>query len=369
MDIMSEYIRSNIQILGICALVLAVLLVRIAASLRSGRREISDGKHEDAWRKTFARCEASGSFALKDMEISRFAINPMLRAFGRLAEAGAGKDCAAILRENSRKITARLSTQTDNAKKGYFAYILAISDLSELPAEQRTEYIGFVRPMLSNHSIFCRENALKALYNLGDADAVAEAVEKLSADAHLHNEKLLSDGMNSFRGDRAKLAEALMERFERYDDHSQSAIITFFTVAGFHDWDAFFKERLAREEISIDQRCDILRLLMKVPSADTKRILIDTLREKGKAEDWQTAAVAATGLSCYPDDAETVEALRYGITSPAWSVRKNCAAALVKLRAPREVLDGILCGEDAYARDALRFALDQREDQTEGEKE
>jgi HEAT repeat protein len=223
--------------------------------------------------------------------------------------------------------------------------------------------------MLSNHSIFCRENALKALYNLGDADAVAEAVEKLSADAHLHNEKLLSDGMNSFRGDRAKLAEALMERFERYDDHSQSAIITFFTVAGFHDWDAFFKERLAREEISIDQRCDILRLLMKVPSADTKRILIDTLREKGKAEDWQTAAVAATGLACYPDDAETVEALRYGITSPAWSVRKNCAAALVKLRAPREVLDGILCGEDAYARDALRFALDQREDQTEGEKE
>ena len=74
------------------------------------------------------------------------------------------------------------------------------------------------------------------------------------------------------------------------------------------------------------------------------------------AEDWQTAAVAATGLAEYPDDGAVTDALEYGITSPAWNVRMNCAASLVKLDPPREVLDGILGGDDAFAADALKFA-------------
>ncbi len=75
--------------------------------------------------------------------------------------------------------------------------------------------------------------------------------------------------------------------------------------------------------------------------------------DKGKAEDWQTAAVAATGLDRYPDDGDVVNALEYGITSPAWNVRMNCAGALVRLNPPEAVLNDILNGGDAFAADAL----------------
>jgi len=357
---MIEFLKTNYQTIGICALVMAVLIVRIVFSVRSENRNRAQKKRKQAWKDTISRCRSDGNFTLTNKEIARFSVSAMLRAFGDLNETNEREACSAIIRENSKKLIARIITRADNAEKGYFAYILSVSDLSDLAEEERADYTGFVKQLLSNNSVYCRENALKALYNLGDAKAVADAVETLSADARLHNEKLLSDGMNTFRGDRKKLAEALMERFDNYDDHSQSAVITFFTVAGFHDWDEEFKKRLERADISTDQRCDILRLILKVPSEETKKILIDVLRAKGQAEDWQTAAVAATGLADYPDDAETIDALKCGITSPAWNVRMNCAFSLVKIDPPREIFDEILCGSDAFATDALKFALNSK---------
>ncbi len=352
-----ELIKSNYQIIGICVLVLMLLIVRIIVYLRGEKHERIEESLRQGWKTVIDRCRNTGSYVLKEREIARFSVSGWLRAFGELCETTEAEACSAILRDNSEKLIARVGGRADNAEKGYFAYVLFVADLSGLTEAQKADYAVFLRQLLSNNSVFCRENALKALYNLGDATAVADAVGMLSADARLHNEKLLSDGMNSFRGDRKKLAEALMERFELYDDHSQSAVITFFTVADFHDWDEQFKKRLDNADISTDQRCDILRLILKQPSEETKQILLRVLLDKGKAEDWQTAAVAATGLDRYPNDGEVVEALKYGITSPAWNVRMNCASSLVKLDPPAEVFDGILNGSDAFAADALRFAL------------
>ncbi len=361
---MTDFIKSNLQIIGICALIAMVLIIRIIAVLRRGNDARNQTRKQDVWRATLARCGETGSYVLRSGELSRFASGEMMRAFEALLEGGGpeAEACCAVLRENSAKLVERVSGRADTAEKGYFAHLLTVADLTGLTAEERRPYIEYTRGLLFEKSVYCRENALRALYALGDAEAVADAIRLLSSDAEVHNEKLLADGMNSFRGDRKALANALMERFDRYDDHSQSAVITFFTVADFHDWDGFFKERLAGSDISLDQRCDILRLLLRVPSEDTKRLLVDTLRDKGKAEDWQTAAVAATGLSAYPGDDEVFRALRSGITSPAWDVRKNCAATLVKLAPPKESLEEILNGDDAFAADALRYALDSEGD-------
>ncbi len=357
---MVEYFKTHYQIIGICAAAAAVLAVRIITTVRRESAAKAHDRRVQVWKRTAARCRGEGSFVLTDGEISRFSSDAMLRAFGELGECGEAEALSAILRENSGKIVARVGARADSVEKGYFAYLLSAADLAGLDKEARAEYAGFARKLLGSESVYCRENALKALYNLGDAQAVAAAVETLSSDVRLHNEKLLADGMNSFRGDRKLLAKALMERFDRYDDHSQSAVISFFTAAGFHGWDGEFKKRLQRDDISVDQRCDILRLIMKVPSWTTRPLLISILRDKAMAEDWQTAAVAATGLAAYKGDAETIDALRYGITSPAWDVRINCAFSLVRLDPPREVLDGILGGSDAFAADALRFAMSSK---------
>jgi len=352
-----EWIIDNLGILSFIALVLAILLFKIASSLTEDRRKAAQAKREQRWRKTFDRCRAAGSFRLTDRETARFSLSGMLIAFDALNKTDDADACAAVLRENSEAIVRRVSGRADGTEKGYFAYILSTADLASLPDDVRARYAAFMLKLLGADSVFCRENALKALYHLGDAGAVAAAIETLSADARLHNEKLLADGMNSFRGDQRQLAAAMMERFDRYDDHSQSAVITFFTLADFHDWDERFKARLEDPAVSLDQRCDILRLLLKAPSPETKTLLVDTLRRKGHEPDWQTAAVAATGLAAYPDDAEVIEALQSGVTSPAWSVRMNCAAALVRLAPPQEIIDGILNGGDAFAADAMRFAL------------
>jgi len=357
---MMNFIRTNFQIIGLVALVLVILIVRIAAYAHSGRRDSAQKKRELIWERAIEHCKTAGSFRLTGKKLARFSSSGMLQAFDSLNRGDERAACTAILDENSEQLISLISGRTKDAERGFFAYILSDSDLSRLGDDAKQRYVAFALQLLSNDSVYCRENALKLLYASGNAEAVASAIETLSIDARLHNGKLLSDGMNSFQGDHRELASRLMDHFDRYDDHSQSAVISFFTAAALHDWDGFFKARLENTDISIDQRCDILRLLLKSPSEETKRILSEVLRNKGHAQDWQTAAVAATGLSSYPDDPEAIDALEYGITSPAWNVRINCAFSLVKMAVPAEILDRILNGSDAFAADALRFAINSK---------
>ncbi len=359
---MLELLRNNFQITGVLLLVIIVFAARLISNSRAEKHRKADLKRIRLWNEVFYRCEKSGSYKLSGQEISWFYDSDMLRALDFTADNGHLEACSKALCANSKEITYNAVNLADTMEKGFLAYMVSAADFSDCGEEVRNDYIGCMLKLLGNDSVYCRENSLKALYNLGDAKAVAEAVGILTRDGRMHNEKLLADGLNSFGGDKAELAGALMDSFSSYDDHNQSAVITFLTTAGFHEWDEFFAERLNSPEISIDQRCDILRLLLKAPSGRTKRILIDTLKRCKDSEDWQMAAVAATGLDRYQDDAEVIDALRYAIDSRQWNVRINCAFTLVNLDPPGDVLDGILNGSDKYAADALRFAMNSDKD-------
>ncbi len=358
---MWDIISSNFQITGICLAVLIFLIVRIVLAGRADKERTRQKRLIEEWRAVFDRCRDRGNYGLTDEQIAWFSSSSRLRAFDGAGVSGDSADCARVLRANSSKIADHVTRHADNDEKGYFAYILSTLDLKDLDPDQRRAYVDLALGLIENNSVFCRENALKALYSLGDPLSVAEALRRLGEDDRYHSEKLLADGMNSFKGDIDEFARILMSHFDEFSGHYQSAIISFLTRANIHSYDGVFKERLRDDSVSVDVKCDILRILMRLPSEEIRDILIGVLREKGHSESWQTAAVAATGLSAYPNDSAVTDALSYGITSPSWDVRMNSANALVKLDPPKELVDGILNGSDRFASDALRFAIANKE--------
>jgi len=358
---MADLIRNQYQIIAVIALVLVIVAARIVNAALAGRRKMAEGRRIVLWKETLDRLSGDDSLRLTKREIARFSDSGMLKAFAFLSENGEGASCAKVLFRNGTAIVSRVEAYADPAEKGFFAYIVSRSDRSGWTDETKEPYRSFARALVRDDSVYCRENALKMLYAFGDPDAVIDAFQTLSHDGRLHNEKLLADGLASYTGDRDALVSALAEAFERFDDHTQSAVITYFTTVGYHGRDAFFRERLDDGSVSVDQRCDILRLLIKDPSEETKRILIAVLRGNRNAEEWQTAAVAANGLAEYPGDDDVIRALMKGITSPSWDVRVNSASSLVKLHAPEHVLLDIRNGADRYAADALLYALSSAE--------
>ncbi len=353
---MLDFIRSNFQIIGIILLVLIIVVLRLLNSAMSDQRKKSLETKKQRWKRTIDRLKEEDS-RLRPSEIARFSKGDWMKALGELAEGTGKDDVLQLLKKNSREIVARVETKADAVEKGYFAYLVSTVDFTGFTRDEKLPYGSCMLKLLDAPTVYCRENALRALYNLGDASWVTTAVETLSEDARLHNEKLLSDGMNTFRGDKKELAVALMNAFERLDDHSQAAVITFFTVAGFFDWNKYFEERFHQGECSLDQRCDILRLLIKDKNEETKETLLSTLLTYSHSDQWQMAAVAANGLAGYPGDDKVLDALCTGITSPHWDVRMNCALSLVKLDQTGARIESIQNGSDRYAADAMNFAL------------
>ena len=57
----------------------------------------------------------------------------------------------------------------------------------------------FLFDLLGNKSLYCRENALRALYSSEDIHAVMQALEFLNANEQLlPHKKILADGLLSF---------------------------------------------------------------------------------------------------------------------------------------------------------------------------
>ncbi len=353
---MLDFILHNYQILTVIAIALAILVIRFRNARLEEKRRTEEGKRIVVWHRTLERCREADDYRLEPQELARFSDSGMLKAFEFMAgQEGAGS-CERVLEANSAELVRRISEKADTEEKGFFAYMLSEHGKG-LGAKAEKVYTEFLFDLLLSDSVYCRENALRALYGFGNAEDVARAVKVLSDAGKLHNEKLLSDGLASFSGDAGELSEALMKLFPQLDDHSQSAVVTFFTFAGIHSYDGFFRDRVAEADVSTDQRCDIFRLLMKAPCEETKEILIRELLENGSSGSWEAAAVAATGLSSYPGDGGVISALLEQIKSPHWDVRMNCAFSLVRLGPGDDTLNGILSGGDAYAADALRFAL------------
>lgn len=82
-------------------------------------------------------------------------------------------------------------------EKACLAYVFAIFHMTKFQAKEIV--FPFLFDLLGNKSLYCRENALRALYSSEDIHAVMQALEFLNANEQLlPHKKILADGLLSF---------------------------------------------------------------------------------------------------------------------------------------------------------------------------
>lgn len=105
-------------------------------------------------------------------------------------------------------------------EKACLAYVFAIFHMTKFQAKEIV--FPFLFDLLGNKSLYCRENALRALYSSEDIHAVMQALTFLDANEQLlPHEKILADGLLSF-DKKEELIPLLWEKMSEFHPRMQS---------------------------------------------------------------------------------------------------------------------------------------------------
>lgn len=264
-----------------------------------------------------------------------------------------------ILYKNERYICS-LFGGASNDLKCFFAYTLSTFQITD--KEHNSFYKKTMLSYLSKDSVFLRQNALLAIYSFGTESYVVDAFHIIGQKHLYHNERLISDGLLTFTGDKISLSRSLINVFDTFDKHIQIAIINFLRYTGIHDYDKRFIEIAKDSNADVDIRCASIRLFSKKTGPKTTRNLIYIIEDSYDSDVWEPACVAASAIGNIDDHDENKDAINCllkSIHSKWWYVRINSAKSLSKLRITKSQIKALELQNDAYAMEELCYALDE----------
>lgn len=276
-------------------------------------------------------------------------------AFSELAGEYAGREDFSLYLARSGPLFAKLCRRYGRRRKMYrasFAWALAACG-QNIP--QARDFL--LACAVEKRSIYCRENALTALYRSGDAQGVVDALIRMSRNDIYHSQKLLADGFFSFRGNQAGLCALLWECFSLLAPGIRLAVVDFMRLL-----EADYRQALLPlldDPSTDDELCFAILRYYGRCTWEPARERMTAFLSAPRNGLWEYAAVSASVLRSYRTE-ETAEALLAALSSHSWYVRYNAAESLASMDLPEAVYLRALEGEDRYARDILGYMLDHR---------
>lgn len=291
----------------------------------------------------------------KDLEKKLTSTNQLIsyaRALDTLRKQG--KELKEYLMENYMIIQSlayhyRKKEITD---KAFFAFF--ISNNSPCQGKEYKPIMEILLSYLDGSTVYCRENVLKALYALGNAQSVENALQIINDRQWFHHQKLISDGLMTFTGDKEELAELLWSHMKKWDDNLMISVVQFITVSSDKFKERFFMV-LQSEDVEIEIRMAILRYYRRHVYEPVRPLLISYLNGE-KVIDENMRIVTASVIDRYPGD-ETVAVLKAALHHSNWYLRYNAASSLVNLEVDINKLQDVLEGEDRYAKEILTYMM------------
>ena len=222
--------------------------------------------------------------------------------------------------------------------------------------------VEFMLELVQSPNLYCRQNALNVLYTTGDVDAVMNAVWLLSDGRHFNHEKLLTDGLLSFRGDREELINRLLKKRKAYSPAIQLVVLNFVRFGSGNHQEAFF-EILQDPKEDDEFRFSAIRYFGRYPYEPAEPVIREFAAQPEKQR-WEYASIAASALASYPGQ-ETISVLKKCLTNPNWYIRYNAAVSLERFDLTYSELSDVLSGNDRFAREVLQYRLKARQQEKE----
>ena len=237
----------------------------------------------------------------------------------------------------------------------YFPYVVGKYNI--LKYADNDEVIEIMFELLYSENVYCRENALKAIYGTGNTGYACKALKAIDMNRSFHHSKLVCDGLMGFAGVKEELASRLCDEFEQYSIEMQLNILNFIRFAGIR-MDETMLAILRDEKRDDELRFSAIRYFEKFPIEDAREILQKFAKNEDKYI-WQYQAIASSAIKSYPDKL-TFEILKDNLSNSNWYVRLNSAVSCEKMGYTYTELINIFDGNDRYAREILRYCLDRR---------
>lgn len=244
----------------------------------------------------------------------------------------------------------------DRIETAYFPYIVKKYRL--IAFRTLPTVIETMLSLLDEPSIYCRENAMQALYTCGDSDCIIKALEKIDKSDLYYNGKLITDGMLNFSGSNKELIGKIISRFETFSTDMKITLLNYIRFSS-PDYCKFAYSLLCDENQNDEIRYCAIRYLGKYRYDDAYNKLC-YLAKNNNEEKWQYSAIASSALATYPFE-KTVELLKENLYSYNWYIRFNSAESLERLGMSYVDLADILDGNDRYASEILRYRLQRKE--------
>lgn len=212
--------------------------------------------------------------------------------------------------------------------------------------------------LLTEPSLYCRENTMQAIYTTGDPDCVLKALKIVDNPNRFYHSKLLTDGLMNFEGSFIKLNAALWEAFDEFSTQMQLALLDYFRYSS-----GDYCEQMLKLMTDTDQDDEILfaciRYFGKYHYEEAYPYLMQYADCQSDAR-WEYCAIASSALSMYPYP-ETIERLKANLYHSNWYIRFNASMSLEKMGLTYMDLIDVIEGNDRYASEILRYRFDVRD--------
>ena len=193
------------------------------------------------------------------------------------------------------KLAIYYEKRKSETEKAYFAYIIG-KYFKNIESEYvLSVFIGTLYRILGCKSIYCKINAMDAIYSIGTTEHIIRAISIINENQKSFNQEILANGLKTVECDRQKLAEELFNRFDEYNKDIQISIIKFLSDFPCID-EELILEKLKNSSTAVDVRCEIMRYFQKNKNEKAKQYLMERLnREKIVANDLIIKAIGTLG--------------------------------------------------------------------------
>lgn len=246
-------------------------------------------------------------------------------------------------------------SEKNTLEAAFFPYI--IKEYGLFRGMNPQSVINTLLDLVRNQNLYCRENAMEALYSIGDVDAVISGLILIDKNEGFHHAKIITDGLQDFAGNRSALDERIWQRLGSFSEEMQVALLDYFRFNSGNHCEKMLE--IMEDEDSPDElRYSCIRYFGRYRYEPAYSCLMSFARMKDK-NSWEYAAIAATSLATYPGE-KTTAILRELLTSSNWYVRYNASQSLERLGIDYLDMIDIIESDDRYASEMVRYRLDQR---------
>lgn len=290
--------------------------------------------------------------------VKELSVTKNLLAFNDVIESKKDTDDFEIYRNYIYDIFVNLSTfynKKSDKEKALFVYIIGNLNIDK---KDNRNLDNIILSFLDKPSVYLVENIFKSFVILGHKDKLVKAIDILNLKNIYHNDKLISDGLLEYKGDKLDLAKELWKYSDKWMVCYVKAVIKFIRTENY-DFKEEFYYALTKENLDIEIRIELLRYFARVKYDKVLEYLLEVIQTQ-KNIDINFLIVTATTLRNYPSK-RTIEILKKGMTNSNWYIRKNSCASFLALNPSKDDIDDILNGHDRYAKDILLYQLERRD--------